>query len=1788
MTRKGESTKKYLMLSCAIATWIGGASFLVPTVAHAEGSVFVTANRAQEEAKYNSQQVQIITKKDIEAKQAKSAEDIVFSETGVSRTVDAMGRVGVSIRGAEPRHTLILVDGQPVMGDLSKYQGAGDELQRLGTENLDHIEIVQGAASAKYGSDAMGGVINVITNKPRNKAGLQLNVEGIRERGDGNSTPASNVFVRADSGKMGKVKVNIFGSKRDIMPIYASESPRQSALGADDTVDHGFLKNSLRYYGTNANVGIASIIDVKDNQTISMKLDRYREDLERYVKNSDSFMVPQMHYKRDLNRNTMNLTYEGKDDVSNWKAELNYTRTTENDLTLSSDYGKSTYEGKNTLEYTDNIDHKQWNLGVSGDIQANDDHLISYGVGMSRETGTGSRLKNAPNTYVRDVDPWDFDKSLSVDRSGNPKSNIYDYSFGKNKDGIIERNKEKEWYNTDKSNPNSKVPEFTYEDFLNYKEKLTEGDPSNSQTWISGTTANTLKKKYPEAYAKYMEFGATLMAENKAAIDENNATASSWRDKIYSSDVEKLPLYYYDNTVNPKLSKIIKLNGANFKEEANKRINKQTVGSGSINKQYLFVQDTWQLNKNTILTPIARFDHSSLFGSNLSFNMGVTHNLNGNTHRRLKANVGSSYVEPGMGELFYNWEMFPSHITAFSLNGGQARLGWYWQGNPNLKPEKSINFDVSIEGENKNTYSKLTVFRNNIDNYITAYNTGHILDFHTDLNENTERGIYKFLYAPDMIYSFKNIGKAEITGLEWELKQKLSNKWKARLGYTYLHAINKSNLDMPRQLLDKPTHKIGIGVDYEDEKTGWSGSLWSDYYINMLDSNSVSGGGGYMTSGTAYERDPITKAIVLDPVTKEAKKIEGKSEISYSGSDRRTSDMYESKTYGIWNMIVQKKINKDSRVYFGINNIFDHRDDDRALSTRQFRMGINLKFGSDANTGSGQPNTATVEVKTRVMDPMDSFIHRDFDENKPEGVSFVGDYRNRWDSHLGFDRPTSRVTATSYVEDDAVENLRDADNHGFTSRVRAGVDARIGKDVDVRVVASASGQRGVDTDHQVKVTKGFNHQRIDEATVTKHTKKWDLTAGRMTEPMGVTSYWFGKEYDGVRAVWTEDNKQVRVGYGDFEHSTGVTDSAYTHALYSGFKRAPMVGEFLGADLNAYKAITTDTSINTVGFYNQLKEIKDAEEKAIEAGQDKIAAAGTTIKAEIAATEAKIEATSKPINDQIEVVNAKVEEISTKYDEASEAYYAAEDGPEKEALETKKDDLEKELNAERAKLKPLYENLRLATADDKAKKETLEKSLANTEKTVKDEIRKPFVEKQFEVVKHMQELASKAYNADFNSDKNKLILEIPALKFDTLWSEPIYREEPDPEDYYGSNTIKVKVGETPNVPRTLDVTPNDGKNNGIDSRLDLFKVTLTNEDLLKDGGREYISKWFDANKDAIVAAYKTTADREVPQNTNGTAHTADGNGVYTFDEKQIETLKEKIIEMNILTDDNLNVTGSKPYPKLLVNFFKKVNSVLERADHYSKLPREALGNATGKVIPTEGVIIQRDVIPAMKRAGFIQYRQQVSNKLGVSAWYLRSMGNQNHTVNYANGTGTESKTFNRLANVFGIGLKYQIGDKTTVSFDYGQNRTDFGRFMNGGSIYESTAGKTFANITNPEEKPQFEILGHRQGGTPHFWTIRFDVGKSDYYRPGSWNAFIDYKYFAHGSFLGGNGTGAVPDRYLDGIRSFTLGGGYVPAKDFLIEAFYTFDAEGIGQRDTLYGGENFKLGNYTRIQGTYKF
>ena len=157
----GKQIRNLLALIVLCGTFLpqAQAEEISPPVGQAEDLTGFTLEMITVEAaipewwgKKASQSVSVITKEDIEKKQAKSVEDIIFSETGMSRNVDAMGRVTVSIRGAEPRHTLILVDGQPVMGDFAKYSGQGDELQRLGTENVERIEIIRGASSARHGA----------------------------------------------------------------------------------------------------------------------------------------------------------------------------------------------------------------------------------------------------------------------------------------------------------------------------------------------------------------------------------------------------------------------------------------------------------------------------------------------------------------------------------------------------------------------------------------------------------------------------------------------------------------------------------------------------------------------------------------------------------------------------------------------------------------------------------------------------------------------------------------------------------------------------------------------------------------------------------------------------------------------------------------------------------------------------------------------------------------------------------------------------------------------------------------------------------------------------------------------------------------------------------------------------------------------------------------------------------------------------------------------------------------------------------------------------------------------------------------------------------------------------------------------------------------------------------------------------------------------------------------------------------------------------------------------------
>ena len=481
------------------------------------------------------------------------------------------------------------------------------------------------------------------------------------------------------------------------------------------------------------------------------------------------------------------------------------------------------------------------------------------------------------------------------------------------------------------------------------------------------------------------------------------------------------------------------------------------------------------------------------------------------------------------------------------------------------------------------------------------------------------------------------------------------------------------------------------------------------------------------------------------------------------------------------------------------------------------------------------------------------------------------------------------------------------------------------------------------------------------------------------------------------------------------------------------------------------------------------------------------------------------------------------------------------------------------------------------ADTPEKKEQYRKDIEAKTKELEEVTTKldANIEAQYGVVARMQEIAIKAYGKDKGFKKYNV-----AKKADEEITVPI--KLPDIEFRYTGTSIHHDEDEDADYEDPVDSNTfyTKPKANPSGANLDnpLFKLKISDSAVMGKDRKEYLKKWFESNKEEIIKAYKERA-MEIAKNSVGEHGTVKD---ITFKDEDLAKAGDALYEMNYL---NVGTPGestisktyqSGMYPYLVAQYFNEIVSALEATDGHSKLPREAFIPYTGAIIPAEGIVLQRDVIPAVKRAGYVQLRHMVGKQLGLTAWYLKSTGDDSTTVQFASGHDTSSATFKGLANVIGIGAKYTMG-QSSLSIDYGQNRTDYGRFMNGSTQYNYVPGSI-----------NFIPTGRAMGNTPSFWVVRFDIGHVDYKRPGSWNGFIDYKRFDHGSFFGGNGTGAVPDRYLDGIRSFTVGGGYVPHKDLLLEAFYTFDAKALGQRDTLYGGENFTLGNYTRIQGTYKF
>lgn len=159
--------KRYLML------FLLGLSFLVGAAQNTDNGevstrldeVVITAQYAPVSEKNAIHKVKIIDRKTILRKAANNLREILEQELNMDLEQSSVFGSSIELQGISKENIKILVDGIPVIGRLDGII----DLSQINLSNVERIEIIEGPTSVFYGTDAMGGIINIITDKNQNK-----------------------------------------------------------------------------------------------------------------------------------------------------------------------------------------------------------------------------------------------------------------------------------------------------------------------------------------------------------------------------------------------------------------------------------------------------------------------------------------------------------------------------------------------------------------------------------------------------------------------------------------------------------------------------------------------------------------------------------------------------------------------------------------------------------------------------------------------------------------------------------------------------------------------------------------------------------------------------------------------------------------------------------------------------------------------------------------------------------------------------------------------------------------------------------------------------------------------------------------------------------------------------------------------------------------------------------------------------------------------------------------------------------------------------------------------------------------------------------------------------------------------------------------------------------------------------------------------------------------------------------------------------------------------------------
>ncbi len=346
--------------------------------------IFVTASGFEESAKKAPASISIVTREDLANKPYRDVRDALAQVPGVSLNGGPTG--DISIRGMEGDGTLILVDGKRVNSTRVLNQKGGNivEYSWMPPVNaIERIEIVKGPMSSLYGTDAMGGVINIITTPSRREWTATTGASAtVQENSISGNITHQNFYL---SGPLSdKLGIKLYGAARQ----------RQ-----EDTIPNGFQEN--RNYTLSTDIDY----ELTDRQFLTLS-GSIGED--KYHGRSEKSFTGDTESIRDYKRYSLNVTHEYFMDWGN--------------LTTTLAYDKAKLSSPTRTSFLPSMNNSSLNTKL---VIPMDSHTLTWGIAVKREAQEiggmvlsadekGRVAGSAIHKAIFAEDTWQITNSLST------------------------------------------------------------------------------------------------------------------------------------------------------------------------------------------------------------------------------------------------------------------------------------------------------------------------------------------------------------------------------------------------------------------------------------------------------------------------------------------------------------------------------------------------------------------------------------------------------------------------------------------------------------------------------------------------------------------------------------------------------------------------------------------------------------------------------------------------------------------------------------------------------------------------------------------------------------------------------------------------------------------------------------------------------------------------------------------------------------------------------------------------------------------------------------------------------------------------------------------------------------------------------------------------------------------------------------------------------------------------------------------------------------------------------